>query len=82
MQDLERMEKFQNLLRLDKIDRLKQSMILNFHRKETRYSLMLKFLRGLIPSCLTIKARLKVHQPKINTKNCTSFLLSLKYVCK
>ena len=49
MQDL--VQAFQNFLNLDKIDRLKQSSILNFPRKETKYFLMLKFIRHLGPSC-------------------------------
>ena len=44
-------QEFQNLLSLDKIDRLKQSLNLNFLRKETKYFLMLKFIRHLVPSC-------------------------------
>ena len=49
MQDL--VEEFQNLQGLDKIDRLKQSWILNFLRKETRYFLLLRFLCHIVPSC-------------------------------
>ena len=44
-------QEFQNFLSLDKIDRLKQSSILNFPRKETKYFLMPKFIRHLGPSC-------------------------------
>ena len=44
-------KEFQNFLSLDKIDRLKQSSILNFPRKETKYFLMPKFIRDLGPSC-------------------------------
>ena len=49
MQEL--LQEFQELLSLDKIDRLKQLLILNFLRKETKYSLILKFVRHLVPSC-------------------------------
>ena len=45
------LQEFQNFLSLDKIDRLKQSSILNFPRKETKYFLMPKFIRHLGPSC-------------------------------
>ena len=49
MQDL--VQEFQNFLSVDKIDRLKQSSILNFPKKETKYFLMLKLIRHLGPSC-------------------------------
>ena len=49
MQEL--LQEFQELLSLDKIDRLKQLLILNFLRKETKYFLILKFVRHLVPSC-------------------------------
>ena len=49
MQDL--VQEFKNLLSLDKIDRLKQSSILNFLGKEKKYFLMLKVIRHLVLSC-------------------------------
>ena len=50
MQDL--VQEFQNLFSLDKITKLKQSPILNFFRKETKYLLMLQFISRLVcPDC-------------------------------
>ena len=48
MQDL--VQEFQNLFSLDKIAILKQSPILNFFRKETKYLLMHQFISRLVCS--------------------------------
>ena len=47
MQDPE--QEFQNLLSLDEIDRLKQSSILSFLRKETKYFLMHSSFSSFMP---------------------------------